>query len=330
MRVPFVRAVSPAPEPFPAITVVVCTRDRPRSLRGCLASVARLDPPPREVIVVDNASRSEETRGIVADTPFRYVREDRPGLDWARNRGAKEAAHDIVAYLDDDAVADAGWLRGIARGFRSPDVDAVTGLVLPAEVETRAQFHFEIYGGMGKGMEARRFQRALMPPRAILRAQDLGVGTNMAFRRRVLENLGGFDTALDVGTPSGGAGDLDMFQRVILSGGTLRYEPGAIVRHRHRRDFDGLRRQLYCNGRSYGVYLIRNWKERRVGRIPLASYVLFQWMPWLAGRIVLGLIGRHRLPLRLLWAELRGALGSPWAYAESYRHDRRIRKGSAG
>jgi glycosyltransferase involved in cell wall biosynthesis len=323
---PFASTRPGSPEPASTISVVVCTRDRPRSLSGCLASIAQLDPAPREVIVIDNASRTEETREVVARSGFRYVRENRPGLDWARNRGAAEATQDIVAYVDDDVRVDRGWLQGVARGFLSPDVGAVTGLVLPEEMETRPQLLFEIYGGMSKGMEPRRFERDLLSPRALIRAQDLGVGANMAFRRSVLEALGGFDTALDVGTPSGGAGDLDMFQRVVLSGRALSYEPRALAWHRHRRDIEGLRRQLNANGCAFGVYLIKNWKERRVGRLPLSTYVLFLWFPWLAGRIVIRLFGRHRLPLGLLWAELRGALYSPRAYVRTYRQDAEVRR----
>jgi glycosyltransferase involved in cell wall biosynthesis len=314
------------PEPLPAISVVVCTRDRPRSLHRCLASLARLDPEACEVIVVDNASGTGETKELVSETPFRYVREDRPGLNWARNRGAGEASHDIVAYVDDDVMVDPGWLRGIARGFRSPGVDAVTGLVLPAELETRPQLLFEIYSGMGKGMEARRYRNPLMYPRGLIRGRDVVVETNMAFRRKVLEGLGGFDTALDAGAPYGGGGDLDMFQRVLVSGGIVRYEPAAIVWRRHHRDFEGLRRQLFDNGRSYGVYLMKSWKERRIGRSEIASYVVFRWAPWLVGRLGLGLVRRHRLPLQLLWAEIRGAIHSPWAYVQTYRHDRSNRK----
>ena len=69
-------ATSPA---RPPITVVVCTRDRPELLAGCLAALARLRYPDHEVVVVDNASRDAATAQLVATTPFRYVREDRPG-----------------------------------------------------------------------------------------------------------------------------------------------------------------------------------------------------------------------------------------------------------
>lgn len=81
-----------------------------------------------------------------------------------------------------------------------------------------------------------------MGPYDLVTVHHMGVGANMAFRRRVLEQLGGFDTALDVGTPSHGAGDLDMFHRALLSGATVRYEPVALVWHQHRRDMAALRR----------------------------------------------------------------------------------------
>src|SRR5574341_2112739 len=117
----------------PPISIVVCSRDRAEWLQRCLASLTKLEYERFEVVVVDNASRDDATARVVAATPFRYVREERPGLDWARNRGARETRHDIIAYLDDDARADPGWLRSLAAAFADPNVSAVTGLVRPAE-----------------------------------------------------------------------------------------------------------------------------------------------------------------------------------------------------
>ena len=157
----------------------------------------------------------------------------------------------------------------------------------------------------------------------------LGVGANMAFRRSELLRLGGFDTALDVGTPSAGGGDLDMFHRVLMAGGAIHYEPRALVWHYDRRTMDGFRTQLYNNGRAFGVYLIKCWRTGRVGRRHVAAYGFGVWAQWLAGRLVLRLLGRHRLPMQLLWAEVWGALHAPWAYVMTYRHDRRLRKPAA-
>ena len=310
---------------FPTISVVVCTRDRPASLRNCLEHLAALSYPEFEVVVVDNASRSPEIRDIVIQSGFRYVRENRPGLDWARNRGMYEARYGIIAYTDDDACVSAGWLRGIAQAFRDPAVSAVTGLVLPLEIETRAQALFEEYGGMGKGLLPQVFDVTCRNEFEITAAALCGVGANMAFRREVLEQIGCFDTALDVGTPSFGCGDLDIFHRIVASGRTLVYEPAAWIRHRHRRDMAALERQFYSNGRSFWVYLTKIWNVRTVRRSACAQVAHWWIVRWLTVRFLNRLRSRHGFPLRLICAEILGTIHGPWAYRETYRRDRELR-----
>jgi glycosyltransferase involved in cell wall biosynthesis len=317
----------PPVSPATPISVIVCTRDRPESLARCLAALAQLNYPYFEVIVIDNASRDVATARAVAATSFRYVREERPGLDWARNRGIAEAQHEIIAYIDDDAQAEPGWLRGLASAFANPVVAAVTGLVVPSELETPAQRLFEQYGGMGKGTLARQWQRASLRPHDLIAAHQAGVGANMAFRRSVLRQVGLFDTALDVGTPAWGGGDLDMFHRVLVAGMTLRYEPTAVVYHQHRRELEALRRQLYANGRSFGVYLIKIWRRRDVERKAVAQFAARWAGGWLFRRWLACLLGRLDFPYTLTWAELWGACSAVWAYYATYRHDRRMRHG---
>lgn len=314
------------PDP-PPISLVICTRDRAQLLERCLSHVGRLRYPVFETIVVDNAPSDQSTRQVAGRFPVRYVREDRPGLDWARNRGIAEARHGIIAFTDDDATPDAEWLNGLAAGFENPAIMAVTGLVAPMELATEAQVLFEqVYGGMGKGVHGRLFHRDQMRPSQMIAIHELGVGANMAFRRNALERLGGFDTALDVGTAACGAGDLDMFHRVIAAGMPLWYEPGALVWHQHRREVADLRRQLYNDGRSFAVYLLKLWRDRTVPRRSVARYAVWVWGRWLAGRVILGALGRHRLPFSVLWANLRGAMDGPRAFFATYRHDRRQKK----
>ena len=149
-----------APAVAGPISVVVCTRDRPQDLERCLRALLALDYPDFEVLVVDNASQNDETAAVAARLGVRSVREDRPGLDWARNRGIAETRHSIIAFVDDDARPDSLWLAAIASAFVDPEVDAVTGLVAPLELETSAQRLFEFtYGGMGKGFAPRTFHR---------------------------------------------------------------------------------------------------------------------------------------------------------------------------
>jgi glycosyltransferase involved in cell wall biosynthesis len=312
------------------VSVVVCTRDRADLLDGCLESLRQQDYPQFEIIVVDNASTTDETAGVAARHGATLVRESRPGLDWARNRGIEVARHDIIAFTDDDARPDAGWLAALARRFADPEVQGVTGLVTPLELETRAQLLFEeVYGGMGKGFLPQRIQGRQLDAAARLSTYRVGVGANMAFRRQAIEELGGFDTALDVGTPSHGGGDLDMFDRMLAAGYVLAYEPRALVRHRHRREMGALRRQLRDDGRAFGVYLLKRWQTGDAPRGALLRFALGHWIPWLTGRIVIGLLGRHRLPLTLLWANLQGALGAPMAWISTRRSDRVLRARTA-
>jgi len=309
---------------LPPVSVVVCTRDRSESLARCLASLAGIGgmgAPEHEVVVVDSAPADDAARRVAAAFPCRYVREERPGLDRARNRGIAEARHDLVAFADDDVEAEPGWLAALAAAFADPEVDGATGRVLPAALDTPAQRLFEAAGGMDKGPLPRVFDRATLPPLARVRVQAVGVGANMAFRRAALVAAGGFDPGLDRGTPAAGAGDLDLFQRFLAAGRRIRYEPAARVRHHHRREMEELARQLRENGRSYGVYLLKLW--RTGGERAAVARAALLWWAWLAFRLGRGLLGRHPLPRRLLWAELRGAMEAPGAWRAYRRECRR-------
>jgi glycosyltransferase involved in cell wall biosynthesis len=283
-------------------------------------------------VVVDNAPRDDATQRLVAGLPVRYVREPRPGLDWARNAGIREARHGILAFTDDDVQVDEGWLRAIAGAFADSETMLVTGLIAPAELETAAQLTFEYgYGGMDKGVEPRwRVARSPGDLPAMLGSHHLGAGANMAFRREVFDRLGLFDTALDVGTPARGGGDLDMFYRVLASGGVARYEPKALVWHTHRRDFRALRRQLRDNGRSFGVYLLTRWHDTRrhgtgLRRRAVARYAAGTWLRWMVHRVLRRLQRLDPLPLWLQAEEILGMLQAPWAWRATRRADARLR-----
>jgi hypothetical protein len=151
----------------------------------------------------------------------------------------------------------------------------------------------------------------------------------MAFRRAALEAVGRFDTALDVGTPSFGGGDLDIFHRILASGYTLVYEPAAWIRHRHRRDMAGLERQLYSNGRSFCVHLTKIWKNWTARRAAWAQVAGWWTMRWLLLRLFKRLGQQQGFPARLILAEIRGSITGPWAYWQTYRRDREVHSARA-
>jgi glycosyltransferase involved in cell wall biosynthesis len=323
------RRAADAPAPCPPISTVVCTRNRPESLELCLGALAAQDHPDYDVIVVDNAPTDDRTRRVVERFGVHYVVEPRPGLDWARNRGLAECRTELVAYTDDDARPDPGWLRALCAGFVADEVVAVTGLVAPAELGTRAQALFEdVYGGMGKGYQERVFTRRGQG--LAFKPHAYGVGCNMAFRTEVIAALGGFDPALDTGTPTGGGGDIDAFQRVIESGLAIVYRPDAIVRHTHRRTMTGLRRQLYDNGRGYcGALCAAFGRADGLDRFRLARRGVRWLLDWHVRRIARRLLRREALPMRLLLAELAGALSGPYHYRRARQRARQLAGGEA-
>jgi len=315
---------------FPLVTIVVCTRDRVTNLRRCLDAIQRLTYPRLDVLIVDNAPLSDAAERLVTgEFPgVRHLVEPRPGLDWARNRAIMEAQGDIIAFTDDDVVVDGGWIQALVKIFiEDPDVMAVTGLVVPYELETEAQIMFEIYGGFGKGFERRR-----VPPRngtkchkrSLLAAGDLGTGANMAFRRPIFNRIGGFDPALDMGTATGGGGDLEIFFRVIQEGYTLVYEPSAIVRHIHRREYFELKAQIRSWGSAFIAYLVRSAVAYPAARFRISCFA----MRWLIGRHLIRLLKNpsdsSRIPVDLMLAELYGSLAGVIAYQRSCRNMKRI------
>ncbi|MGY1787285.1 glycosyltransferase family 2 protein [Geodermatophilus sp. SYSU D00698] len=259
------------------LTVVVCTRDRPDDLELCLTALDGMTVDVAEVLVVDNASTTDHTREVVASHPrARYVREPRRGLDWARNRGLIETRTPLVAYVDDDVLVHPRYAEALLMAFAAhPDAGAITGLVTPAELSTPAQVQFEAAGGFGRGYRQRRLQAESTDPRdtarVVFHIGAIGTGASMAFRRGRILAVGGFDPALDVGTPTHGGGDLEALCRLLTAGDLLVYEPAAVVRHRHRRTMAELRAQrrsdgtgsaslLVGGGRKLGPAHHRQWK----------------------------------------------------------------------
>lgn len=322
---------------LPLVTVAVCTRDRPEALGRCLSALLCLAYPSLDLLVIDNAPRGPETRNqVLARPPIRYTVEPRPGLDWARNRAIAEAQGEFLAFTDDDVLPDRHWVMALMEVFfEAPEVQAVTGSVVPHTLETPAESAFEAYGGFGKGPLPRRFAYAAenrLRRSSHFSVGQMGTGANMAFRRCLFAEIGGFDPALDVGTPIGGGGDLEMFLRVLQAGHVLVYEPKALVRHGHRRDMEGLRHQIRSWGRSFVSVLFKAWQAYPRER----PYILLFGCRWLFGRYPLRLIreapeGRCSAVQRgLVWEEFRGALEALAAYPRARRQARALEEGHRG
>jgi glycosyltransferase involved in cell wall biosynthesis len=313
-------ATADAPTTGPLITVAICTRDRAASIGHTLDSLLRQTYRAHDILVVDNAPRDDATERLVRTSypAVRYVRELRPGLDWARNRAIAEARGSLIAYIDDDAIADPRWLQALVASFAAPDVACVTGLVVPLRLDTPAQELFERFG-FSKGFDQLTFRLATPLANAGFPYKGyLGTGCNSAFRCSVFEQVGQFDVCLDVGTPVPGGGDLDMFARIIRAGYGLTYDPGAIVFHDHIDDMAILIDKMGQYQQAAIAYFTKHILTDRERAFGLAVHIGWSMIRRPARGLAAVLIKRDR-PLALVLNQAMYAWLGPLALYRSYR-----------
>ncbi|MEA2293215.1 MAG: hypothetical protein QOE86_854, partial [Solirubrobacteraceae bacterium] len=296
--------------PIPPVSVVICTRDRPDDLAVCLSATARLDPPPLEVIVVDNAPGSEATSDLCAAHPgVVHVVEPVPGLCRARNRGIAVARGAWVAFTDDDCVPEPDWLAPLAAAARDPLVSAVCGHALPLEVEAPSQYLFEAHGGFERHPDRWVHDPIAHPPHGV--AFTAGAGANMILRRDALLAIGGFRADTGPGSAAPLSDEKEVFLRLALAGHRLVHDPASRVRHRHRREPELLRSTLRSYGRSevafalYAAARHRAWRGLATPR---------WWVRHSLGDLRSSVRDRPRsVPARLALEELGGMLEGPAA-----------------
>jgi glycosyltransferase involved in cell wall biosynthesis len=296
------------PSGAPRLSAAVCTRDRAAMAARAVASL--VEQGAQEVLVVDNAPTDDSTRRLLRERfpQTRYLVEPSEGLDIARNCALREATGDIVAFLDDDAVAAPGWAAAFVRTFEaSPLVAACTGRVEALKLETPAQRLFEANGGYSRGAERIQLpdeaNRPLMGHHAplIAWAVSIGSGCSFALRRQVALSLGGFDEALDLGSRLPGGGDHDMIWRLLQSGYKVVYEPEALAYHEHRREPDAVFAQLAGHQRGLVAFLAKAAVNTR-GSHRLGVLAFLFWRLLKPGlRLARRIAGRDPLPARALW-----------------------------
>ncbi len=241
---------------MPAVSVVVCTYDRPSSLARTLTSLRRQTFPSArfEVVVVDNGSSAGAARvaGEHDEGPaVRYVREPRPGLSGARNRGVTETGGELVAFLDDDAVADPGWLEALVGAARTGlEVAAVGGPVRLVWPTPRPAWLPPRVDRQLSGLDLGGERRPMVYPEA-------PIGTNMCIRREALRAVGGFSPQLGRrGSSLLSNEELELFARLHRRGAMVLYEPAAVVDHHlgpERTSPAWLIRRYFSQGRSTAI-----------------------------------------------------------------------------
>jgi GT2 family glycosyltransferase len=233
----------PAPEPWPRVSVVVCTHNGAATLGQCLERVGRVSYPDFETIVVDDGS-ADGSAAIARAHGAILVETEHLGLSHARNTGIERASGEVIAFLDDDAYPDPDWLHHLAAALRENRHAGVGGPNIPPADD---------------GLVADCVAAAPGGPIHVLvsdREAEHLPGCNMAFRKTALDEVGGFDERFRVA-----GDDVDVCWRLQKAGHTLGFSAGAVVIHRRRDSIRRYLRQQFGYGKAEAL-LERKWPER--------------------------------------------------------------------
>lgn len=268
------------------ISIVLCTRNRAAQARACLQQFRgdAFDDRGIEWVLVDSASE-DGTPAVLAEFgqahPRRVVkvlRASRPGLSLARNAGVGASSGALIVFLDDDVILGEGYLERVRAHFAVSNdrVGVVSGRILRQNPED------SLYGCQ-LSRRHREFGR-----RAILRP-GLIQGANLAARRSVFDDVGGFDPELGAGARFR-CEDVDFVARALERGWRVVYDPDVVVHHDHgRREgeaLDGLREE---NSVAAGAYVAKmiGLGARRYWALLAAMLLASPWRPNLRARSVL-------------------------------------------
>jgi glycosyltransferase involved in cell wall biosynthesis len=289
-----------------SISVLICTFNRAALLESTLGEVLALDIPPGcspEIIVVDNNS-TDATQNVIAAAgrgspiPIIALRESRQGKSFALNRGLSAAKGDVIALTDDDVWPAKDWLSRIVEDFRAHDVTFVFGKVLPRWTvppppELLMPQAQDVWGPLAivdYGDEPADY----VPSST---GQRLPIGANLAFRRPVLEAIGGWRTDLGkVDNTLISGEDHEIFSRLrrfgLYSG---YYDPRLFVHHlvpAERLTRAYFRRWFFWHGKTHALMLddlhpdLDMTRVPRVGGVPrfACRQALQQSWRWLTTR----------------------------------------------
>lgn len=240
----------------PRLSVVVPTTGRPvwrRCVTSVAASLAATGQPGECVLVWQGEAAAPSVHDVDLPSGVALHVLDRllVSSSWARNEGLVASTGDVVAFVDDDEVADPGWAAELLAAFgRAPRPAGVFGPVRPLDDAGIPHNRFD-------GDRPVDHRGAVLP-------WLVGTGGNMAFDRRVLLQLRGLDVAYGIGAPADAAEDTELMHRLLRAGHLLRWAPGAVVLHPTKTAAERLAsRRPY--GRGVGVLV------RRQHSVPLAA-----------------------------------------------------------
>ena len=263
------------------LSVVVCTTNQRKELEKCLLSI---NPSGNTELLVVNNSFSK----ITTKSKARVITEGKPGLSRARNTGWQKARGEYVAYIDDDAIASPNWIRQIVHFIaKHPSIEVFGGLYHRHSEYALPGWMPRNYGTKDCGNTVRRLKIG----------RDLLNGTNMIFKRTLLEKMGGFNESYGmVGNQIYYGEETELQLRLAREGIAVWYDPKICVSHlipRRKMNWGWIMKEAFITGqatelmkniykdifrqtdkhRSFPVRIQGNFGQKATRIVQLAAYL---------------------------------------------------------
>ncbi|MFT3735060.1 MAG: glycosyltransferase [Rhodocyclaceae bacterium] len=241
------------------ISVVVCTKNRPTDLCRCLHAIFDIEFDGEwEIIVVDNGSADETadllyTLSPLSPVPFRVLFETQPGNSAGRNAAIPLAAGELLFFTDDDCLVEPEVLQEMWQIFRDERMGFAGGRI-------------RLFNPQDYPVGIMEVAEHIDIPPGTLVYPGLVQGSNMAFRRKLLVDLGGFDPEFGAGASFAGE-ELELATRASMQGWHGGYFPGPTVAHNHgRKRASALRSEMQYDigiGAYYSKFLLDATTRKR-------------------------------------------------------------------
>lgn len=243
------------------VSVVINTLNRADVLERALQSLDWVAYRPGFEVVVVNGPSTDGTAEILErwGDRIKVGRCDQPNLSTSRNIGIAMAAGDIVAFMDDDAVAEPEWLEQLAAPFANEEV-AISGGHTYDHTGVTFQYRYGTIDRLGADADPLQEWDPVRLAYPLTSRFPYPIGTNSAFRRSTLVAIGGFDEEYEYFLD-----ETDVVVRLIDAGWMIRQLPNAYIHHKFApssmRGENRVAKHRYSIVKNHVYFGLRNARE---------------------------------------------------------------------